>query len=74
MLLSMGAIGLLMYLDAGLSGGSRLNPLIGYSLLAAQALVLVWLVRAEDHNLAARVGEAAAAAPFAAMFLWAELH
>jgi hypothetical protein len=74
MLLSMGAIAALMYLDAGLSGGSRTNPLIGYSVLALQAIVLVWIIRAEDHDVAARVGEVAAAAPFAAMFLWAKLR
>jgi hypothetical protein len=73
-LLSMGAIAALMYLDAGLSGGSRTNPLIGYSVLAVQALVLVWLVRADDHNVAARVGEAAAVAPFALIFAWAKLR
>ena len=74
MLVSMGAIGVLMWLDAGLSGGSRTNPLIGYSVLALQALALGWLVRAEDHNFAARVGEVAAVAPFFAMFIYAKVH
>ena len=74
MLLPMGAIGALMYLDAGLSGGSRTSPLIGYSVLGLQALVLIWIVRAEDHGAAARVGEVAAAAPFVAVFLWAKLR
>jgi hypothetical protein len=73
-LISMGTVGVVMWLDAGLSGGSRSYPLVGYTVLALQASVLLWLVRAEDHNVAATVGEVAAAAPFAAMLIWAKVH
>jgi hypothetical protein len=73
LLLSMIAVAFLMYWDSALSGSSRLSPLIGGGVLLAQLVALGWLIRAEDHNVASRVGEAAAAAPFALMFVWAKL-
>jgi hypothetical protein len=74
LVVSMLVVGLVMYLDAGLSGGSRMSPLIGGAILLAQAAVLVWIVRAEDYEGAARVGEVAAAAPFLIGLIWSKVR
>jgi hypothetical protein len=74
LIVSMIVVGLVMYLDAALSGGSRMNPFIGGGILLAQAAALLWIARSEDYEAAARIGEVAAAAPFVIGLIWAKVR
>jgi hypothetical protein len=71
LLLSMAAVGFVMWLDHGLSGGSA-KPLYLIAILLVQAALMVWLFRSNDEKVT-YFAEAGAAAPFAIVLILSQL-